>query len=107
MSVILWDINKKKEVLTIKDSILKNTPLLFQYERASKTGSIVYITDYHRVKIYDIANKKTIELKGHTENVMSMALDTKGETLATVALDKTIKTWSVQTGWQFNGVCFR
>jgi WD40 repeat protein len=101
-SIVLWDIKKKQKVLTIKDSISKETPLLFYYDEECKIGSIVYITDYHRIKIFDIANNRSIELKGHTQNVISMALDPQGIILATVSLDKTIRTWSVQTGEKLN-----
>lgn len=101
-SIILWDIKNKKKLLTKRDSILKQTPLLFFYDKDCMGGSIVYIADNHRVKIYDIGNDETIELKGHTENVMSMAADSKGKILATVSLDKTIKIWNIQTGEKLN-----
>ena len=101
-SIVLWDVEQKKSVLTKKDSVLKDTSLLFYFDRRISCGLVVYSTDNHRVKIWDIDNDKTIELKGHTENVMNMALDLSGKILATVSADKNIKTWDVQTGERLN-----
>ena len=98
ISIVLWDVKKKRRLLVKKDNILYETPLLFWKGEGHLRGFVAYITIHNRVKICDLDRKKTIELIGHTMNVMGMALDPEGKILATASYDKTVKIWNVQTG---------
>jgi uncharacterized protein with WD repeat len=105
-TIRLWDVRKPKE--TIKRVLKGHTgPVVsIAFSPDGKTlasasdddKAQTCASDDHTIVLWDMPTKQeNAKLKGHTENVRSVAFSPDGKTLASASNDQTIKLWDVQT----------
>jgi WD40 repeat protein len=92
----VWDVATQRELTTLKVST-RNFVTCVTFSPDGK--SLVTGSDDGIARLWDIATEQDWSLlKGHAEEVRSLAFSPDGATLATASHDKTAKLWETGTG---------
>lgn len=93
-TLILWDLATEKIDKTFPVTISQGTRMIL-----NRKGTIAYLADLKAVHGIDLrTGKEVLVCRGHSDDIVSLALSNSEQRLATASLDGTIKIWDCLTG---------
>jgi WD40 repeat protein len=100
--VKLWDAATGKNTATLKTASIAHSAAVSSSGKLVATAVYVNLGERHvakDIKVWVVAtSKEQVTLQGHTLDVLSLAFDPEGQTLASGCEDGTIKLWDVASG---------
>ena len=118
-SLILWDLEDGKVIRSWKHETpdnWSNVPELAKFNRANEVKSVcvspdakLAVSGVHSFRghlvVWDLATgEKRATLEGHTNGVISLAMDASGSVLASGSWDHRILLWDLKTGQQLRAL---
>ena len=100
----LWDVVRRKNISTLpigREQLTTSTALAFSPDSqvlAWGTGNQVKLRKHTIKSLFGFMNRNTITLKGHTDEVRSVAFSPDGKVLASSVRSGTVKLWDSETG---------
>jgi WD40 repeat protein len=85
---------------SVGDKVVQGVGLIGAYALSPDGSKLAWADSTCRIGVYTFDRRETISLKGHSNEVTSLAFSPDGSKLISGSLDKSVRVWNVKSGSQ-------